>query len=559
MRMDLLRRISLFIAVAVLTGSLLMNAPAANAATVNDLGSSSAYARDAIQWMAGNNIISGDSFGNFYPKKSVSRAELVTLMVKALGIDTTNLPLQASFSDVPTSHWAFKYVEAATRAGIVSGMGNGKFGVNNTSTREQITTMLMNYLSVSKEAVLASLGISGLEKFSDEGKMSDWAKPSIQFALSNNLMSGTSTTVFSPGGSATKEQIAVILYKFLNTRETINQAVEGLRKPIVSFNGDVLTLTASPKVVNGEMYLPLETFRIIGAEVTIDEQSNKVTIKSTTSAGTITLNITSGNFIPMSAVVNALGMTAQWNQNTNLITITDTKSVNNLVLFNAMKGLLSYKGEYTSNMILAMKENISNEDFVMDYSMDGVINGLDSTSDTDLTISMTGAPDEQYVYNTITIGNTVYDMDQDTGEWTAYTKTEADDYGIVYTDVAAERASTQKILDAYRQIKVYNAGKVVLNGQNVTKYQLTISRDLLDSLIPEEVQTGGMGLEDIYNNGLDYKVEMYVNSQGQLVKQLARLTGSMVEQDVMDIDVIVTVATEYSNIGKDIEIVNPMK
>ncbi|HEY5585551.1 MAG TPA: S-layer homology domain-containing protein [Ruminiclostridium sp.] len=206
------RKLSLLMAAVLITSSLFLSTTAVNVASVNDLGKSSTYAREAIQWLANNNVISGDKQGNFNPVKTISRPELVTLLVKALEIDTSNLPTKATFTDVPTNHWAYKYVEAANRAGVVSGTGNGKFGVNNQSTREQITAMLMNYLLVSKEAVLADLGLGELEKFKDESKMSDWAKPSIQFAVYNKLMSGISSDMFSPNGSATKEQIAVILY-----------------------------------------------------------------------------------------------------------------------------------------------------------------------------------------------------------------------------------------------------------------------------------------------------------------------------------------------------------
>jgi len=261
MQRKYMRKISRIIVAVLLASSLFVNTTQVNAATVNDLGKSSVYATEAIQWMANNNVISGDKQGNFNPRKTISKAELVTLLVKALNIETVNLSTKATFTDVPTNHWAYKYVEAANRAGVISGIGNGKFGVNNQCTREQITTMIMNYLSVSKEAVLSNQGLSEIEKFKDEGKMSDWAKASIQFAVSNKLISGTSSDMFSPIGLATKEQIAVILYKFLNSRDIIQQNADILKKTIVTFNGDILKLTESPEIVNGEVLVPLEAFK----------------------------------------------------------------------------------------------------------------------------------------------------------------------------------------------------------------------------------------------------------------------------------------------------------
>ncbi|MHB8065703.1 MAG: S-layer homology domain-containing protein, partial [Ruminiclostridium sp.] len=268
-------KISKIIAAVVLVSSLVVSTTVVNATTVNDLGKSSAYSREAIKWMADNNIISGDKQGNFNPVKTISRAELVTLLVKALGIDTSNLPAKATFTDVPTGHWAYKYVEAANKAGIVSGIGNGKFGVNNLSTREQITTMILNHLSISREAVLANQGLNDIQKFKDESEISDWAKSSIQFAVSNKLMSGISSDMFSPKGSATKEQIAVILYKFLNSSDILQNAAT-LKRPHMTFNGDILKLTVSPEIENAEVLVPLEFFKKIGVDVTTDEQMNNV-------------------------------------------------------------------------------------------------------------------------------------------------------------------------------------------------------------------------------------------------------------------------------------------
>ena len=36
-------------------------------------------------------------------------------------------PATATFTDVPTDHWAFKYVEYAVEAGVVGGYGNGTY------------------------------------------------------------------------------------------------------------------------------------------------------------------------------------------------------------------------------------------------------------------------------------------------------------------------------------------------------------------------------------------------------------------------------------------------
>lgn len=47
-----------------------------------------------------------------------------------------------TFSDVPTNHWAYSYVERAADNGWVTGVGNGKFGVDNNVTYGELALML---------------------------------------------------------------------------------------------------------------------------------------------------------------------------------------------------------------------------------------------------------------------------------------------------------------------------------------------------------------------------------------------------------------------------------
>lgn len=59
----------------------------------------------------------------------------------------------ASYTDVPTTHWASTYIERCVSKGIVSGMGGGKFEPDNNLTRAQFITMLVNAFYKDEEAV----------------------------------------------------------------------------------------------------------------------------------------------------------------------------------------------------------------------------------------------------------------------------------------------------------------------------------------------------------------------------------------------------------------------
>ena len=58
--------------------------------------------------------------------------------------DPTPVPSQpVSFSDVPTTHWAYPYITRAAEMGWVSGVGNGKFAPNDTMTFAEFYAMVV--------------------------------------------------------------------------------------------------------------------------------------------------------------------------------------------------------------------------------------------------------------------------------------------------------------------------------------------------------------------------------------------------------------------------------
>ena len=60
------------------------------------------------------------------------------------------------FSDVPADHWAAGYVSVAAANGIVSGMGDGTFAPNSELTYAQIVRMLVSALGY--EPLVSELG-----------------------------------------------------------------------------------------------------------------------------------------------------------------------------------------------------------------------------------------------------------------------------------------------------------------------------------------------------------------------------------------------------------------
>ena len=68
------------------------------------------------------------------------------LLLGASMLITGALAANTSFSDVPSSHWAYSYVTRAAQEGLVSGMGDGTYGENQKLNIGQFAVMLCGLL-----------------------------------------------------------------------------------------------------------------------------------------------------------------------------------------------------------------------------------------------------------------------------------------------------------------------------------------------------------------------------------------------------------------------------
>ncbi len=99
---------------------------------------------DSVEYVYSHSIMVGDDKGNFNPNKTVSRAEMATIICRML--NESSLNVSSKFSDVPQNYWANGYIAKAAELGIVNGYGNGIFKPYNDVTYEQAITMIVRAL-----------------------------------------------------------------------------------------------------------------------------------------------------------------------------------------------------------------------------------------------------------------------------------------------------------------------------------------------------------------------------------------------------------------------------
>ena len=156
-------------------------------------------------------LMTGTSDTTFSPGMDLSRAMFVTILAKLDAAKTVSYT-GSSFTDVPEGKWYSKPIEWAYQNNYASGIGGGKFGPSDPVTREQLAQFFYNYCSIKG---YETGNLADLSKFTDAGKISGWAKTAMQWAVGNNILSGTSETTISPKNSASRAQVAVIIRAYL--------------------------------------------------------------------------------------------------------------------------------------------------------------------------------------------------------------------------------------------------------------------------------------------------------------------------------------------------------
>lgn len=105
--------------------------------------------RKSIMYLASKGVVQGYSDGTFKPTKKVSRAEAVKLILEGSDIPLSSGKLK--FSDTNPDSWYVKYVYTANKKNIVSGYPDQTFKPNNTVSKAEFLKILFKAMKVEVE------------------------------------------------------------------------------------------------------------------------------------------------------------------------------------------------------------------------------------------------------------------------------------------------------------------------------------------------------------------------------------------------------------------------
>ena len=164
------------------------------------------WARNSIEELRENNIMTGFGDGTFKPDKNINRAEAVTLLMRVKQLTPSETISQMPFSDVPPQAWFAPAVAEATKNGWIKGFPDGKFHPEKTLNRAEWATLISRAFTLSQEAPNAG--------FKDVPSQAWFARPI--FALVANELIRKMDTHFLPANAVSRADAAWMLCKIFN-------------------------------------------------------------------------------------------------------------------------------------------------------------------------------------------------------------------------------------------------------------------------------------------------------------------------------------------------------
>ncbi|PGY65491.1 S-layer homology domain-containing protein [Bacillus cereus] len=154
----------------------------------------------AIMDLKERNIVAGYGNGIFGFGDNITRGQVARLIYNYLKpADEPNA--SNPFSDIQ-GHMFEKEILSLSKAGIINGFGDGKFGPDDFLTREQLASVLTKAFNFKAKSTTT---------FKDVDK-NYWATNAISALQENKITIGTGDNMFEPKNIVTREQYAQFLY-----------------------------------------------------------------------------------------------------------------------------------------------------------------------------------------------------------------------------------------------------------------------------------------------------------------------------------------------------------
>ena len=148
------------------------------------------WAADFVAFVSARGLFNGTSADTFTPNAPTTRGQLMTVLARLDGADTTGEPIRKGME------WA-----------VANGVSDGT-NPQGTMSRQQLATMLWR-LAGKPESGFALTG-------SDRGSIAPYAETAMAWAVENGILSGYADGSLKPANTASRAHVAAMVSRYIN-------------------------------------------------------------------------------------------------------------------------------------------------------------------------------------------------------------------------------------------------------------------------------------------------------------------------------------------------------
>lgn len=104
------------------------------------------WAAGYIGALADKGIVTGYADGSFKPDATISRAEMVTIIARVVNLSVLSTSAQTGFTDVNGGYWAAEAIQQASSARLIEGVSASAFAPKSKATRAEAVTLIIRAL-----------------------------------------------------------------------------------------------------------------------------------------------------------------------------------------------------------------------------------------------------------------------------------------------------------------------------------------------------------------------------------------------------------------------------
>lgn len=167
------------------------------------------WAKEYINELYVKGTVKGIDSERFAPDRAISRAEFVTLIMRARGISEAQY--HDDFSDVASDFWGAGYIAAALESGFIESAQ--QFRPNDAIKREEAAKLVsLMTQDLPRE--------SGEISFADSEKISDWSADYIKDCAQKGLIKGDNGGNVNPQSKMTRAEAVTVIWRIIQNENT---------------------------------------------------------------------------------------------------------------------------------------------------------------------------------------------------------------------------------------------------------------------------------------------------------------------------------------------------